>query len=752
MKDRTKSMEETWLYYEAISYGVLIHDSAGNYVYANPVARDLFEINRQDLSKISERFSKLYLFREDGSCFPWREMPSGQSLKSGKSFSASLGFSKTPRPDIGEIRWVLVSSQPVFDQEDTGKILEVITTFVDFSVRKQTADRLKSTHRSLKIHNSFRYAIGHAATEADLLKDVCRALVENGYHTLAVISRAVWVGECSITVAGWNGLAVETYCFTLRVPAGEEAEPDPLALLQLSEIPDWIKNCMTESQLRAISCPVATEEMTYGRLSVFPRGVGLEETDRNILAQMADELAQRIAALCLRAERHKARESLRFTQYSVDETADSIFWYNCEGKFFYANRGACKSLGYEPAEMLKLSVPDINPDLEVEKWEDIWRQIKEESPLKFEARHRRKDGSIFPVDISVNLLQYQGMEYCCSIARNISKRKHAEEVLRENEGKYRNLVERTGDWVWELDKNLVFVYSNPQVAKILGYTSKELVGTSFMALMPSTEAKRIRGEMGKILGEGRAFSLVETLLQHKDGHHVVVDTNGTLITNQHGVFSGYQGITRDITERKRAENELTLSLEKLNRSMNGAIEAMAMTVEMKDPYTAGHQRQVAELAYGIAQRMGLSAHRAEGVRLAAIVHDIGKIAIPAEILSKPGQITDLEFSLIKTHPQVGYDILKGIDFPWPIAQIVYQHHERLNGSGYPCQLTDDVLLEAKIIGVADVVEAMSSHRPYRPALGIDMALNEITLNRGELYDNDVVETCLTLFREGYTIA
>lgn len=199
--------------------------------------------------------------------------------------------------------------------------------------------------------------------------------------------------------------------------------------------------------------------------------------------------------------------------------------------------------------------------------------------------------------------------------------------------------------------------------------------------------------------------------------------------------------------------ELKESERKLRTSLIDSITALAATVEMRDPYTAGHQRRVAQLAIAIAKELRLAEEQIEGIQLAGVVHDVGKIQIPAEILSKPGRLTPLEFELIKQHAQSGYEILKSIDFPWPIAQIVLQHHERLNGSGYPQALKgDQILLEAKIIAVADVVESMTSHRPYRPGQGIDAALQEIALNKGKLYEPAAVDACIRLFQEqGYVL-
>ena len=205
-------------------------------------------------------------------------------------------------------------------------------------------------------------------------------------------------------------------------------------------------------------------------------------------------------------------------------------------------------------------------------------------------------------------------------------------------------------------------------------------------------------------------------------------------------------VYNEITEQKKTEIELKQSLIQLRKNLAATVQAMAMTVETRDPYTAGHQRRTSDIARNIAQQMKLSKQEVDGIRMAGVIHDLGKISVPAEILSKPGKIGATEFALIQDHPQTGYDILKGIDFNWPVAEIVRQHHERMDGSGYPFGLKgDDIRIEAKVIGVADVIEAMSSHRPYRPSLGINKAFREIMQNSGTLYDTDVVDATVNLF-------
>jgi len=211
---------------------------------------------------------------------------------------------------------------------------------------------------------------------------------------------------------------------------------------------------------------------------------------------------------------------------------------------------------------------------------------------------------------------------------------------------------------------------------------------------------------------------------------------------------GIIGVNRDITERRKAVEELKQTLESLRKAVGATIQVMVSAVEMRDPYTAGHQLRAADLACAIAKEMGLPQDKIEGLRMAGSIHDIGKLSIPAEILSKPTKLTNIEFSLIKEHSRIGYEMLKDVESPWPLAQIVYQHHERMDGSGYPQGLKgDEILMEARIMAVADVMESMASHRPYRPALGIETALEEIEKNKGILYDNAVANACLRLFRE-----
>ncbi len=323
--------------------------------------------------------------------------------------------------------------------------------------------------------------------------------------------------------------------------------------------------------------------------------------------------------------------------------------------------------------------------------------------------------------------------------------KQAEEALRESEEKYRNLFENVNEAIFVAQDGKI-VFLNPMTAMVTGYSSEELMKGPFVEFIhPDDQDMVIERHVRRIKGEELPH-IYSFRIIHKDGNIRWVELNAVLI-NWKGKTATLNFLS-NITERKQAEEQLKQTLESLRKAVGTTIQVMVSAVETRDPYTAGHQVRSADIARAIATEMGLSPEKIEGIHMAGSIHDIGKLSIPAEILSKPARLSEIEYSLVKEHASKGYDILKDVESPWPLAQIVYQHHERMDGSGYPRKLKgDEIIMEARIMAVADVVEAMASHRPYRPGLGIDAALNEIEKNRGIFYDNTVADACLRLFRE-----
>jgi PAS domain S-box-containing protein len=321
-------------------------------------------------------------------------------------------------------------------------------------------------------------------------------------------------------------------------------------------------------------------------------------------------------------------------------------------------------------------------------------------------------------------------------------RNEMEEKLKQSELRFFTILNSIGDAVIVMDTADQITYVNPIAEKITELTIDKLIGKRF------TEVMDIKYD-----GQHNSYNALEDNIHFNyfislSGKKVPIDFSISPISGINDEKSGSVIILRDDTERVISELKLKESYLQIKKSVDGIIQAMSQTLETRDPYTAGHQRRVADIARNIAIEMNLTEKQVEGIFMAGMVHDVGKICIPAEILSKPGRLSSIEFDLIKTHPQIGYDILKSIEFPWPLAEMVYQHHEWFNGSGYPRGLSGDgILLGARIICVADVVEAMASTRPYRDALGIDKALSEISDKKGKLFDTDVVEICIRIFRE-----
>jgi len=328
------------------------------------------------------------------------------------------------------------------------------------------------------------------------------------------------------------------------------------------------------------------------------------------------------------------------------------------------------------------------------------------------------------------------------------ERRESREALDESEAKYRTILEEIGDAYFEVDLAGNFIFVNKAMCEALGYPREALIGMNYQAVTEPEDVKTVFEAYNQVYREQKTNAIISYYTVRKDGQRGFVEIMASLRRDRSGRILGFRCVGRDITERKMAEEKLERTNIILKKTLHDAIMAMVKIVEMRDPYTAGHQQGVADLATAIAREMNMSDEQVEQLSMAAMVHDIGKIYVPAEILNYPGKLTHVEFDMIKMHSKGGYDIVKSIDFPCSVAQSILQHHERIDGSGYPDGLKGDaILLHAKVLAVADVVEAMASHRPYRAAVGIDKALEEISSNRGRLYDPDIVDVCVRLFKE-----
>jgi PAS domain S-box-containing protein/putative nucleotidyltransferase with HDIG domain len=432
-----------------------------------------------------------------------------------------------------------------------------------------------------------------------------------------------------------------------------------------------------------------------------------------------------------------------------------------EGNIIYVNPTLARMLGEKSAEDCQgkhFPTAYYPPVMARRLQEVVLPALTRDGQWHGELELLSADGRRIPTDENFFVIRNeQGHpRYIADILTDITERKRAEEAIRTSEAQLSNALRMAHAGHWEYDVASDTFTFNDNFYRIFRTTAEEVGGYT----MPSAEyARRFchPDDMHMVRQETEAAIKTDDPYYGRELEHRILFPNGEvgyvavrffIVKDSEGRTVRTYGVNQDITERKKSEESLRQSEAQLRRALREAINSLSSAIEMRDPYTAGHQEQVAKLAVAIGREMGISEDSIEALQIAGIVHDIGKLSVPAEILSKPTRLTEIEFQLVRTHAEIGFSILNKISFPWPIAQIVGQHHERIDGSGYPKGLKgNELFTEAKILGVADTVEAMSSHRPYRPALGIEVALKEVKEKRGILYDSEVVEACLKIFAE-----
>jgi len=461
-------------------------------------------------------------------------------------------------------------------------------------------------------------------------------------------------------------------------------------------------------------------------------------------------------------ERKKTEDELRqmnaFLNSVVENIPNMIFLKDAENlRFVRFNRAGEDLLGYSRNDLLGKNDYDFFPKEQADFFTEKDRDVlcgKEVVDIPEESLQTRNKGNRILHTKKVPIMNEKGdPKYLLGISEDITEQKRSEEALIISEARFRSIIDVSPVSMALNDEQQHITFLNPAFIQTFGYTQEDIPSLAnwWTNAYPDLEyrqwvADTWQAELEHAKRTGTAFSPMELTVRCKNGTSKTVLASAASISKSFG--DNHLVVLYDITERKKAEEDLKETLESLRKAVGTTIQVMVTAVETRDPYTAGHQLRVADLAGAIATEMGLSKATIEAIRMASPIHDIGKLSIPAEILSKPTKLPEIEFALIKEHARQGYEMLKDVASPWPLAEIVYQHHERMDGSGYPRNLKgEEILMEARILAVADVVESMASHRPYRPALGLDVALEEIENNKGTLYDADVVDACLRLFRE-----
>ena len=477
-----------------------------------------------------------------------------------------------------------------------------------------------------------------------------------------------------------------------------------------------------------------------------------------------DDLAKENKAR-LEAENNLQKSELKFRSI-FESSRDTFMLLDHEG-FFDCNDATLQMfqctdrktfLGHHPSELSPATQSDGTPSSEAaNKHIETAFNIGHD---QFEWIHQRKSGEEFPAEVLLTRLVIDGNPLLMASVRDITERKRTEAQIRESEASLRAhqeetrlLLDSTAEAIYGVNTSGNCTMVNKSCIEMLGYGNEsELIGNNMHMMIHHSHADGTplsdkQCNVYQAYKEGKATHVDDEVFWRRDKSSFPVSYWAHPIYRGDSVVGAVVTFL-DITEQLHSRRALKQSREQLQTALEGTISAVAKAVGARDPYTSGHQHRVAELSEAIAREMGLGEMQIKGVYLSATIHDIGKIQLPADILSKPSKLSAAEYMLIQSHPECGYNILKDVKLSWPVADVAYQHHERIDGSGYPQGLKgDEICLEARIVAVADVVEAMSSHRPYRPGLGIDRALEEVRAHRGTSFDPVVVDACLKIFEE-----
>jgi PAS domain S-box-containing protein/putative nucleotidyltransferase with HDIG domain len=528
--------------------------------------------------------------------------------------------------------------------------------------------------------------------------------------------------------------------------------------MNVFQVLNYVKTASPETLIVVMAGESSSEKiiecLKNGAYDYFKKPYTREE----ILKRIENALRQKE----IEKEISEINSSLQITekrnQYFIQNSDDIIYTLDYEGKFTSLNESLQQKLGYENNSLLRKHYSILIYPEDIEKAVYVFNErrttVREMKSTKLRLKKHingsnNNSSNYITVEVKARGVydhesRTNGKLFLGTygLARDVSDVLKNEEVLRLQKIYFKELFNNSSEAIVILDNNSRIINSNKSFERLFQYSQRELKNRSIYDLiLPDNMTDERDFPISSIFVEK------ESVRKRKNGSLIDVMIYAYPIEYNNKYIGAYH-IYKNIADIKRNEEELMDNLNKVRQSMGNISNAIVSTVEVRDPYTVGHQQRVSNLARAIAHEMGLSKDDVDAIRMAGTMHDLGKVNIPAEILSKPGQLSTIELNLVKMHPTIAYEILKKIEFPWPIAEIVYQHHERLDGSGYPRGLKgNSILLTGKILSVADVVESIASHRPYRPALGIKKALEEISSKRNIYYDAKVVDTCIRLFYE-----
>jgi PAS domain S-box-containing protein len=652
---------------------------------------------------------------------------------------------KSGRPelfdDAREGRYFQNTMVPVLD--DRGNVEKIAIFALDISAAKQTENALR-VERDLAISLGINQDLGQTLKSCLLAAIEISGLDCGGIYLVDGPSGALELADHTGLSQGFVDWARHHGPESLQARIVKEGRPVTLAT---GEFPPAIAKMIVAEGLRSLAVyPIRKEGRSIACLNVASHV-------SNRIPRQVDILLEAFAAhigtiIVQRRAESNHRESEERYRRLFDNAAEAIIVIQ-DDRSKLANPKAAEILGCSAGEIDSLSLTDfVHPD-DREAFSDRLRRKLNGESLEgwFPFRIVRKDRQVRWVELRAALIFWEGQPATLNFIVDITDRRRVEQALKGSEERFRIIFEDAPDAYYLSDLKGNFLDGNKAAIELIGRSKVDVIGKNFLklGLLPLPQIPRAAELLAKnALGQATGPDLFTLKADGRGPVPVEIRTYPVEIQGKTVVL----GIARNVAERRQAEKERLLTSKKIRQALGNVFEVVSTMVEMKDPYTSGHQKRVANLARSIASAMGLPKDQIEAIRIAGTIHDLGKIFIPGEILSNPRPLSEYELQFIRFHPQAGYEILKSVKFPWPIAEIVHQHHERLDGSGYPQRLKgDQILIEARILSVADVLEAMSSHRPYRPALGMDVALAEIMRKKGTAFDPRVVDVCMKLFTD-----
>ncbi len=708
---------------ESMTDAVSITDATGRLTGFNPAFVKFHRFaGSEDCVDTLDRFAELFeIFAADGEPAPQDQWPVPRALRGETGTDVEYGVR---RKDTGET-WVATYGYAPL-RNAAGEITGTVAVGRDVTEQRRGEQRLAQVEQLMEAQVALVRSEEQFGLLAENITDVIWTIdldtMHATYFTPSVERLLGYTPDEAVALEFEDLLTPDSLERVRATLAGgiQGAERGDMLGLRVTEVDQFRKDgsiVPTEVTTRFLPTPDGRPHMVLG---------------------ITRDIAERKRAEEALGERQRQHETI------IRTTLDGLLLTDAAGRVLEVNEAYCAMSGYSEQELLTMSIQDLE-EMDAEEIASRMRKVASGVPDRFESRHRRKDGSLFDSEISIRYESTEG-GWFAGFVRDITERRLWEQAVLESEERYRLLAETSPDLIFVIDSDDRVVYVNGAAARSLNGTAEEIIGRSREGLFEPRSSTLMGQALKAVFESGKTLSH-ESQATYPGG---VMWMKTTLVPmkDEEGRVVAVFGVARDLTDHKRAQDAVVRSSARLEGVLRSVVQTMGKVIEARDPYTQGHEKGVATIATLIAKELGLREDEVDGVEVAALVHDIGKLTVPAEILTKPGRLSDIEFSLIKVHSQAGYDILKDIDFDWPVADIVLQHHERMDGSGYPSGLLgDEISMAARILMVADVIEAMAAHRPYRPALGLDAAIVEIT-GHPEKFDPQVVAACVGLYEAG----